>query len=288
MSHVTDDQGTRTMWNAATWKRTWGDQRVLFLSLVALWGVFPWIYLWLSAQIPMPAFQDVLLKAIPERWQKLSGVPIAEVATHAGRIALAFVDPIVVLGATVWSITRGSDAVSGQLERGTMEMVLAAPVRRSAVFLSQAIATTVAAALLCCVLLASVWTAVAFGPWSAHVAPARFIPAVLNVFGLMVAIGGLSALVSAADSHRWRTVGILSAFYVFSILAKLVGRLGKSLDWVSFLSILTAYEPQRLVTGSADSWWRLAAYDGVLLGIGIAAYVTGAIVFSRRDLPAPL
>ena len=55
---------------------------------------------------------------------------------------LAFVDPVVVLAATVWGITRGSDAVSGQLERGTMEMVLASPVRRTAVFVTQAAATT--------------------------------------------------------------------------------------------------------------------------------------------------
>ena len=105
------------MWNRAIWRKTWGDQRALFLAMSALWVVFPWLYVWLSSQIAIPAFQDVLLKAIPQDWQKLSGVPFSEVATHAGRVALAFVDPVVVLGATVWGITRGSDAVSGPLER---------------------------------------------------------------------------------------------------------------------------------------------------------------------------
>jgi ABC-2 type transport system permease protein len=276
------------IWNTSIWKKTWGDQRLLFLSMAALWGAFPWLYLWLSAQIPMPAFQEVLLRAIPEDWQKLSGVPFSEVATHAGRVALAFVDPVVVLAATVWGITRGSDAVSGPLERGTMEMVLAAPVRRSALFLTQALATTAAAALLCGVLLVAVWSAVAFGPWAGKVDPARFVPAAANVFGLMVCVAGITACVSAADSHRWRTVGILCGFYVFSILAKLVGRLSGPLWWVGSLSILNAYEPQRLVGGSADSWRLLAWYDATLLGIGVAAYVVGAVIFSRRDLPAPL
>ena len=276
------------IWNTAIWRKTWGDQRLLVLALTALWAAFPWIYLWLQAQIPMPAFQEVLLRAIPEDWQKLSGVPFAEVATHAGRVALAFVDPVVVLAATVWGITRGSDAVSGPLERGTLEMVLAAPVRRSALFLTQALATTAAAALLCAVLLGAVWTAVAFGPWAGTVEPARFVPAAANVFGLMVCIAGITACVSAADSHRWRTVGILCGFYVFSILAKLVGRLSGPLGWVGYLSILNAYEPQRLVGGAAGSWRLLAWYDAVLLGIGAAAYLVGAVIFSRRDLPAPL
>jgi len=276
------------MWNTAIWKKTWGDQRVLVLSLMALWTGFPWLYIWLSSQIPMPAFQDVLLRAIPKDWQRLSGVPFTEVATHAGRVALAFVDPVVVLAATVWGITRGSDAVSGQLERGTMEMVLAAPVRRVAVFVTQALATTAAAALLCTVLFLAVWTAIALGPWAGKVDPLRFLPAAANVFGLMVCMAGISAGVSAADSYRWRTVGILCGFYVFSILAKLVGRLSSPLWWVGYLSFLNAYEPQRLVGDAAESWRLLAQYDAVLIGVGVVAYVIGAVLFARRDLPAPL
>lgn len=276
------------VWNTAVWRRTWGDQRMLLLSLAGLWAVFPWLYLWLSAQIPMPAFQEVLLRAIPQEWQKLSGVPFADVATPAGRVALAFVDPVVVLAATVWGITRGSDAVSGQLERGTMEMVLAAPVRRAAVFLTQALATSAAAAALCGVLAVAVWGAVATGPWAGQVAPARFLPAVGNVFGLMVCMAGLAAAVSAADSQRWRTVGVMCGVYVLSILAKLVGRLSGGYGWIGYLSILNAYEPQRLVSGGWESWSLLARYDGVLLGLGIAGYVVGTVIFSRRDLPAPL
>ncbi len=276
------------MWNTAIWKKTWGDQRGLVLAMAALWSAFPWIYLWLSAQIPMNAFHDVLLRAIPEDWQKLSGVPFAEVATYAGRVALAFVDPVVVLAATVWGITRGSDAVSGQVERGTMEMLLAQPVTRRAVFFTQACATTAGAAVLCSVLLAAVWTAVSFGPWAGKVEPERFVPAVLNVFGLMVCMAGITAAVSAADSYRWRTIGILCGFYVFSILAKLIGRMSGIFSWVGYLSVFNAYEPQRLVGGAADAWRLLAVYDGVLLGVGVLGFVIGGIIFSRRDLPAPL
>jgi len=276
------------LWNTAIWRKTWGDQRALVLALAALWAAFPWLYLSLSAQIDMPAFQNVLLKVIPENWQKLSGVPFSEVATYAGRVALAFVDPVVVLTATVWGITRGSDAVSGPLERGTMEMVLAAPVRRSAVFVTQALATTVAAAVLCGVLLASVWSVVTFGPWAGKVEAQRFVPAVVNVFGLMVCMAGLTACVSAADSHRWRTIGIMCGFYVTAILTKLVGRLSGMLGWVGYLSVFNAYEPQRLVGGDAAAWQLLAHYDAILLGIGVAAYALGTWIFSRRDLPAPL
>ncbi|NBV44781.1 MAG: hypothetical protein EBR86_03880 [Planctomycetia bacterium] len=289
---LTDDQRVALppwsgWWDWAIWRKTWGDQRVLVLSLVALWGVFPWLFIWLSAQIQLSAFQG-LLSFIPKDWQKLSGVPFAEVATPAGRVALAFVDPVVVLAATVFGITRGSDAVSGQLERGTLEMVLAQPLQRRAFFVSQAAATVAAAAVLCGVLLASVWSAVTLGPWAGEVEPARFVPPVANVFGLIVCIAGLATCVSAADSYRSRTIGILCAFYVTSLLAKLVGRFVGWLGWVGWLSIFNAYEPQRLVGDGGSGWWLVAGYDAILLGIGLAAYVVGGMIFVRRDLPAPL
>ena len=164
----------------------------------------------------------------------------------------------------------------------------AQPVRRQAVYVTQALATTAAAAVLCLVLLAAVWTAVRFGPWAGKVEPSRFVPAALNVFGLMVCIGGIAACVSAADSYRWRTIGILCGFYVFSILAKLVGRMSGRFGWVGWLSVLNAYEPQRLVSGTPEAWQMLLLYDGVLLGIGLVAYGIGLAIFSRRDLPAPL
>jgi ABC-2 type transport system permease protein len=169
-----------------------------------------------------------------------------------------------------------------------MEMVLAAPVRRSAVYASQAAATITGAAALAGVLLAGLWTAVAFGPWSADLDPARFLPAVANVFGLMVCMAGLAALCSAAGSHRSHAIGILAGFYVMSLLAKLVGRFSERLEWVGWLSVFNAYEPQRLVSGEPAAWWLLARYDAVLLGIGLFAYVVGGVIFARRDLPAPL
>ncbi len=275
------------MLNRAVWRQAWGDQKLLLLALAALWAAFPWIYIWLQAQVPMGDFQ-MLLRLIPEDWQKLSGVPLAEVATHAGRVALAFVDPIVILGATVWGVTRGSDVVSGPLERGTMEMVLAAPVRRTAVYATHAAATIAGGAVACGVLLAGLWSAVTLGPWSATLEPARFAPAVANVFGLVVCMAGVAGLVSAAGSHRSRTIGIMCGFYVVSLLFKLVGRLSSRLGWVGWLSVFTAYEPQRLVGGTDEAWWLVARYDAVLIGIGLAGYLAGALIFARRDLPAPL
>ena len=85
---------------------------------------------------------------MPELVEQLMPVSFSQVATSAGRIAVAYDDPIVLLLVTVWAISRGSDAVSGELNRGTMEMVLAQPVTRFGVLGTQAAVTLGGAALL--------------------------------------------------------------------------------------------------------------------------------------------
>lgn len=121
-----------------------GSTRTRFESFGALAGISLDLYLAFVADRNVRISRCVTSRIL--NWQRLSSVPFADIATHSGRVALALVDPVVVLAATVWGITRGSDAVSGQLERGTMEMVLAQPVSRTAVYITQAIATTSAAA----------------------------------------------------------------------------------------------------------------------------------------------
>ena len=96
------------------------------------------------------------------------------------------------------------------------------------------------------------------------------------------------ALGSALAGCLDRLIAILCGFYVVSLLAKLVGRLSDTFGWVGWLSMFGVYEPQRLVGGTVAAWTILATYDGVLLGLGILGYAVGAVIFARRDLPAPL
>jgi ABC-2 type transport system permease protein len=71
------------------------------------------------------------------------------------------------------------------------------------------------------------------------------------------------------------------------------------------MSVLSAYDPQRLVEISdkaPESTWSVLifdqsgvltslgplGYDLVLILLGLACYAAAAVIFTRRDLPAPL
>jgi ABC-2 type transport system permease protein len=132
----------------------------------------------------------------------------------------------------------------------------------------------------------------------------QLFPATLNLFSLGVTLAGIATFVSACDRYRWRTIGIVTSLYVVQILLKLIGMASDSWYWLKWLSFLTAYEPEEFVNWSmrdpqmAWSFTRLGAdgtvvglgplgYDLLLIGIGLVSYLLAAIVFQRRDLPAP-
>src|SRR4051812_17091871 len=121
---------TPTTMNSALLVKAMNESKLLFAAIFVLMFGFPLVFLRASGMISLPAFSEFLTNALPRSWQRVWGVPISQVATPAGRAALVFVHPLVMSSGVVWAITRGSDCVSGEIGRGTMEMLLAQPVRR--------------------------------------------------------------------------------------------------------------------------------------------------------------
>jgi ABC-2 type transport system permease protein len=286
LSRQSDERNTA--FNRAIWTRAVTECWLLLASLCILLFAFAWVYVWLISMIDLPVLYEFMLRGLKDL-ERLSGVPFVDVATPEGRIALAFVDPLVHLGVTVWAIARGSDAVAGELERGTMEMLLAQPVSRISVYVSKAVVTLVGLVLICVAL----WCGMAVGVLliveeTDRVWPALYIAPTFNVFGLGVAMAGITAFVSSWDRYRWRTIGIMGAFYAIAVVLKVIGRMAPGWEPVGWFSVFWPFEPQRMVAASEDAWRLVVDYNAPLVAIGLVAYVAGAIIFCRRDLPAPL
>ncbi|MFO0897702.1 MAG: ABC transporter permease subunit [Pirellulales bacterium] len=274
--------------NRALWEKAIRDALPLLVSLLALLFLFHWLFVWLTSQISLPAMHEFLLNALPKDWEKLSGVPFKEVATPAGRLALAWVDPLVLFAATIWAISRGSDVVSGELGRGSLELLLAQPIRRSSLVSIQAAVCTLGAALLALAGWLGNWVGIRTVSSVAEVDPRLFAPAAINLFGYIVFLSGVTALASAFDRQRWRTIGLAGGFFALQMLLQVVARMSSSLSWVGWLTFLSAYEPQVLVARTDGAWLQLAIYNAWLLGLGGLGWGAASFVFSRRDIPAPV
>ncbi len=273
--------------NLALWRKAIVESRALLAACAALLFGFQWVFVWVTSQVKLPAIAT-FLSDLPEYMQNVVGIPIDQVATTAGRIALSYIDPVVLVATGVWAIARGSDAVSGEIGRGTMEMLLAQPVRRIAVLWTHAGVTILGAGVLGCAAWLGTFAGISTVVLDQHVDPWRFVPSAINVAALTFFLAGVATMASSWDSYRHRTVGLMGGFYVVGLVLEMTGKMVDNLSWLRYLTFLGVYEPQVMVTDRAAAWEMTLNYNGVLLGLGALSYIVATVIFCRRDLPAPL
>jgi ABC-2 type transport system permease protein len=269
--------------------------------------VFCWLRIWVIGQIEMGSFQ-IILEQVWDKYERYSPVPLSHLLTYHGRVAMAFSEPLVVLCLAVWAISRGSATVAGHLGQGVMEMLLAQPIRRWEIVLSQSLINVLGIALLCL----SVWTGVFLGihtttvkeersarltvpllgwqvvnplvpvetieaPMSQRTLPRYYIYPTLNLFSLTFLLAGLATFLSACDRYRWRTIGIVSGLVVLQMMMRILCLASEQLRWMAYLTVFSAYEPEvmvRLAVDAPHQLWHLLAYDpdGVWIGLGPLGY----------------
>ena len=201
--------GTGTM-NLALWKKTISESRWLLLGGMVFMFAVHWLRVWIASFFSASAMEGIF-SFMPSVVESMLPVTYSQMATTAGRIAIAYDDPIVLLLVTVWAVSRGSDSVSGELNRGTMEMVLAQPVTRLGVLGSQAAVTLAGSALLAGMALTGTFIGLATVTLDQPASTGVFVPAALNLFAITVFLAGLSTMVSSGTNYRARARSASSA-----------------------------------------------------------------------------
>lgn len=283
--------GARSFFNRALWGKALFECRGLLLASLALMFSFHWIFVWITSMVQLGPLAD-FVKTLPNGIQNLSGVPVNELATVAGRIALAYVDPVVLFTAAVWGISRGSDAVAGEIDRGTMEMLLAQPIDRLALLLTKGAVAVLGAALIAVVSFAGTWCGLTAVTLEEPTSIWAFLPAAINLFAMTFFLVGVSFAVSSFDRYRWRVIGLLGGFYTLSLIVNVMARMVEKLGWLEYFTFFGAYEPQGMTAfmleEPAKAWAMSLHFDGLLIGLGLVGFAVSAVVFARRDIPAPL
>jgi len=274
-------------------------------SIAMIW--FCWVRVWLVSRIDTTRFQEIL-DLLPSDWQRFTSVDFAWLITYAGRLSLAYDEFVVVGCISIWAIARGSDCVSGELGRGTLEMLLAQPFSRTTVLVSQILVTIFGTAVLAFSAWFGTWLGiqatsvekevtaawqlpiplpligsevpVPFAKPTKQQIPMRelvdgtlFIPASVSLFAFGMMIAGFTALMSSWDRYRWRTIGIVVGVFLEQTITKLIGMGTDDYHWLIYSSAFTAYEPEafvRIADQMPESTWNLLLYDadGAWAGFG--------------------
>jgi ABC-2 type transport system permease protein len=209
--------------------------------------------------------------------------------------SMAYVHPLTQTILCIWAIGRASSAIAGEIDRGTMELLLAQPIRRSQVVLAHFLVDCITIPVLCLSMWAGTWagaSAVGFTTSSEpnlQVNLARFGPALINVGLLLFATSAMTMAISAFGRLRGKVLGIAVLVSLVQFLVNVIGQLWSPLQPFRPFTVFYYYQPQPIILNPE---WTMLAHVwrdfGVLFGIGAAGYALALWRFCRRDLPAPL
>jgi ABC-2 type transport system permease protein len=271
--------------NLALWRKAVSDARGQGAVSSVLLLLFCWLFVWFISLFQAGAW-GTLLSFVPDRLQPMLGVPLARLATPTGQVSVLYVHVITQFVCVAWAVGRGSDSISGEIGRGTMDLILSLPVRRMSVMIVPAVVAAGGAALLA----ACVWGGTALGLCTVHLGGSvhawEFLPGAVNLFSMTFCLTALTTLISACQRDRWRTVFLALGLFILSFIVKMAARVWPQGGWLNYLTFLSLYQPQELIllpeTAKAMAW----RYNLGLIGLGLLSYAVAAVILTRRDIPA--
>lgn len=277
----------------ALWKKAVRDAWLhLVLSGVILFG-FAWLFVWFVSQLPLGAF-GMMLRWMPDVFKPMLGVPVAALATPLGQLSVLFVHAITLLVFIGWAVGRGSDPITGELSRGTMDLILSLPVRRSAVLVPSAVVAAAGSVILGAAVMGGVGLGLRTCSMAAAPQLKQLLPGAVNLCAMTFCLTAITTLFSALGRDRWRTIALSAGFFVVSLIVKLAARIwppdwpaGWHVPWWLYkLTFLSVFQPQELILIADAPEISALRYDLTLVGLGLAAYLLAAVILWRRDIPA--
>jgi ABC-2 type transport system permease protein len=255
-------------------RRILWEQRVrlpLLFAFAFLWG---FLMVWIYDLTPAPQRQ-----LGPQQLQ--AALRILNVDPLSAWVGLGQSHPLFLAAAAVFLIGGGVRAIAGELEGGTLELVLTRPLSRPR-YLAAHVAVLVPGALVFAAAYAG-GAYLSFGlfdPSPGQLSAGPLVRMALLTTLLLLALGGYALLCSAFASERARALawalGITIAMYAWGVLAPLA----EVLKPFARLSLWWWYSPSAVLQGGPFPWGDAA----VLLLVALCTATAAFLVFQRRDL----
>lgn len=198
-----------------------------------------------------------------------------------GYLALGFTHPLYIVLTAAAVVGFAARSLAGEIDQGTIQIALARPISRPAVYASRVAGmAAVCLALAIAGPLGMVIGLLLVQP-DGTLQPAHLLPLAAATAALFWAIGGLTLFGSAAANSSGRVVGWAIGALLLSYFIDYFSSIWRVVRPLEIVSIFHYYDPSgALVNGSVDPRDLL-----VLFAAGLCGVAAGLAVFTRRDLP---
>lgn len=242
--------------------------------------------------IDIATIRSIIFQQSGKIMQTLMGGENIAIERARDMMSISYVHPLTQIIVCIWAIGRAAGALAGELDRGTMELLLAQPLRRSQVVLAHLAVDLITIP----VLVGCMWLGTATGVWlnslgdpakgSLYVDVTLFLRGLVFVGVLAFALAGFTMIWSSLGRQRGRVMGVTVLLVLLQFLVNVIGQLWPPMEPLRPWTVFYHYQPQPVILEG----WTVAAgtHLAVLVGVGAVGYAFALWYFCRRDLPAPL
>ncbi len=246
---------------------------------LAVWGfVLPVIYATFGADFRQ-LVQSGYFADLFELFTSFGG---GSVFTLNGSVALGFIHPIAIALAAVFAIGFPALAIAGERQRGTLEVLLARPLSRRALYRTALAAMWLFVAVVLTANVAGVVAGSLLLGVANELEATRLAIAWLNAILLFGAFGSLALAASASFDQLGPALGLALAVAIVSYAVEFLGAVWPDIAWLRQWSLFHYFQPGEILDGNVDP-----ADLVVLAAVALAATAAGLWIFPRRDLAAP-
>jgi ABC-type transport system involved in multi-copper enzyme maturation permease subunit len=240
------------------------------------WGLLiPFFYAQFSGMIRDMATQNPLI-------EQFSNFGSGNLFTIGGTITLGFQHPLAIAFVAIFAVGATSLAIAGERQRGTLEVLLARPLRRNGLLLTIGAALLVAAAIVIAALLGGMAAGTALQGLGDELAFERLPLVFLNAVLLWAAFGAFGLAASVTFDRSGPAIGLALGYLLVNYFLEVLGSLWTDAAWLQEYSLFHHFQPAEILAGEP------AIEDFLILAAAIVVPMAYALIrFPRRDLAAP-
>jgi len=210
----------------------------------------------------------------------MMGVDVSDGIAPGMLLVVAWSHPIVL--SIVWGleVVLGTRVPAGEIESGTIDVLLGWPASRSAIHAAETIVWLASGVCLVGCGLLGFQIGAATLPAEIRPPTSRTLLTVLNLLAVYVAVGGTVQCIAAACDRRGKAMGLAVAFLLASFLVQFLSTLWEPARRVAAVSFAHYYRPAQTMLGGATPWVDIL----VLLVWGGLFWGAGLLVWRRRSV----
>lgn len=259
----------------------WRNHRAFALFSMAFITLFQFLILYLVTTFDTAAILKAVLDQLPPMIKAMMQDSFFNMLSYDGAAAFGLNHPIVLTLLVINAISIPAHHISRELESGTLELLLAHPVKRSSLLVSLWVAGgLIFLSIIFAALLGSCLSIIIFH----KLTPAMLIHLLeigFNLWLLISLIFTMTMMISVFNKAGFKSgnasAGITFFFYLLFFLAQL----WSTIAFTNYINIFNYYQPQKLMFGQGNFLRDILVLSLLIM----VCFGISMRKFGKRDLP---